>query len=146
MPVPDSRVQPPVVAVQATSLPVLAVLDHDDADSAARDRLTTFSWSTAREIVSLNSVYSCGQRHDLEAEDLWPTVLKQMIGARGADVAVDVQRRCGNGDWHIAVAEQYKDAAAELPAENAQGGGRAGRSAGPADPAGSSPPFANKGS
>lgn len=81
----------------ATSLPIVALLDRDDAGDEAVQRLTGFGWKDRRMIQSLKE-WKCGctGKHDVEIEHLIPhEVVKKTVRVVG-DEAYDGMFRCGD--------------------------------------------------
>lgn len=104
-----------VLAQAATSLPVVAILDADDAGRDARSRLEDFGWSKTREIIGLASWPGiCNKSHDVEIEDLIPGPLAEKIIERlGESDAVTKKLACGRS-WHYSFTEAWKSSAVKL--------------------------------
>lgn len=103
-----------LLAEAATEVPVIALLDFDDAGRAAVDKLKSFSWEPAKRILSLSKWdQACKKSHDVEIEDLLPqTVVAKLVKDLGEDVALDGKQRCGDG-WHLRVSKAWKEHAIE---------------------------------
>lgn len=96
----------------ATSLPVIALIDHDANGRAAADKLKAFGWSDKKEVLSLRKwPRACTRGHDIEIEDLLPTeFVTDLIEKLGERRALDGKTRCGSG-WHFQCSSEWKDAA-----------------------------------
>ncbi|MFE5670931.1 ATP-dependent endonuclease [Agromyces sp. NPDC056523] len=103
-----------ILAAAGTTLPVIAVLDHDDNGRAAADKLKSFNWEPTKRILSLSKwPGKCSRGHDVEIEDLLPPgVVNAIVSEVGEDAAVDAKVRCGAG-WHLSLSNRWKDAAIE---------------------------------
>lgn len=106
-----------VMLREAVSKPVITLLDTDDNGRVCRDRLKRFDLSTSREIIQINDADRACLRHDLEAEDLWPSdVIKDLIDEIGESGHLTSKVACGTG-WHYDLTYQAKDLLREwLPA------------------------------
>ncbi|MCW4602960.1 ATP-binding protein [Janibacter hoylei] len=103
----------------ATSLPVVAMLDHDDEGDEAFARLAAFGWKQRSMVLSLKDFRcGCSGKHPKEIENLLPMeVQKKTIGEVGLDRAIDGQKRCGQGhsyefskawkDWAVGNLPRY---------------------------------------
>jgi putative ATP-dependent endonuclease of OLD family len=101
-----------VLAGAATSVPVIALLDHDDSGRAAVVKLNSFDWKKGtREILTLNKwPDACKRSHDVEIEDLIPAgVISVVVGKIGEDRALQAKEKCRD-DWHYRLSEEGKDA------------------------------------
>lgn len=107
-----ANVVPQAVLVSAaTDLPVIALLDHDEAGRAAIDKLKSFNWNPKRNILSLRQWPGACNDHDVEIEDLLPQTAVQGIVARmGEDAALDGKEKCGSS-WHLRPSKAWKEEA-----------------------------------
>ena len=105
-----------VMLADATSLPVLTVLDSDENGRDARDKLKRFregavtkvssKWLAPEMLAAANK--NC--QHPVEAEDLWPQALfERFLKFTGEAGNMDSRVACGN-NWHIGLTWQGKDA------------------------------------
>jgi putative ATP-dependent endonuclease of the OLD family len=103
-----------IISKATTNKPVIALLDFDNAGRQARDKLKSFGWNPASDILVLNAwPDACKHQHDVEIEDLIPTSAAQALAtAIGSDLAIDVKERCGKTErWHYKYSTSWKASA-----------------------------------
>lgn len=99
-----------------TSLPVIALLDADDQGKAAQEKLTSFNWSTKKNVLMLSDWPGACKQHPIEIEDLLPQrAVDALVKRMGELEAVDRTQRCGS-TTHRQLSKTWKERAiAELP-------------------------------
>jgi predicted ATP-dependent endonuclease of OLD family len=108
-----------VLTSSATSVPVVALLDHDEHGDAACRQLDKFGWRKEEEILSLKVWPGrCGDgSHDIEIEDLLPTAAADRVSRPLGAVAHDKTEWCGSR-IHYRYSRMWKELALDrLPRE-----------------------------
>lgn len=93
----------------ASSLPIVALLDHDPEGNEAVERLAGFGWKQQQRILSLKDWRcGCSGRHDQEIEHLIPhEVIERTVKTLG-NQAFDGMFTCGNVKRY-ALSKQWKE-------------------------------------
>lgn len=100
-----------MLAESATSVPVLALVDHDDMGRSSAGRLEDFGWRKNRQIISLSGWPGrCSRNHDVEIEDLLPPSAALKVGTDLGDAAHDQINTCGS-DRHYKFSKEWKEVA-----------------------------------
>lgn len=96
-----------------TSLPVVALLDADDQGKAAQEKLTSFNWSTKKNVLMLSDWPQACKQHSIEIEDLLPRrAVDALVTRMGELEAVDGTQRCGS-TTHRQLSKAWKERAIE---------------------------------
>lgn len=107
----DKVVFQAVLASSATTLPVIALVDHDVHGRSAAKDLEAFDWHKKRQILSLSAWPDrCKRDHDVEIEDLLPQAAALAVGAALGDDAHDQTVKCAN-DRHYMFSKEWKETA-----------------------------------
>jgi hypothetical protein len=105
-----------------TSLPVLVVLDSDEAGrSAAKTLVEKLGFQKGQRVMTYSAVFD-GNPQGVEAEDLFPNaLLRRFLGEFGEDAVLSEKKQSTElGKWHFGLNATGKDLVAAFLEKNAK--------------------------
>ena len=100
-----------VLLKQQTALPLLALLDNDQAGKRARDDLTKRFKFQGHKVVTVDEVLPrVPQSFPAEAEDLFPSsLMERFVQEEGEATVMAVKQRLPDEDWHYDINVESKE-------------------------------------